>query len=99
MINEFYETVNLLEKLNKTLKLKISTPKEMAELKRNMVHLQNDITQLKGIIKKYQNDEISSTTSLSHTYMYYGNIIQDLQDIQEIIILAMKRYSKHLEDE
>lgn len=97
MIDDIDNILNLLEDLNTTLNMKISTPEEIKEGKENIANLQNDLAQLRETIKN--TSKSSTTDTLAHIYIYYGDIIQDLQNINKVIMASIKRYSECLEDE
>src|SRR5690554_2035020 len=97
MINELYQLIRVLEKLNVQLNTEIVTDQKVEEAKNAIVDLQNNQKLLMHFIQKGMDSDsdIEETLVLMHESL--ENIVQNLDNIRELIILAMDRYCDYLD--
>ncbi len=89
--------ITLLKKLSTDLGVELITSQEVVEGKEQLQNLQEDleclITTLVNAKKIDKAEDITRT--MAHLYKYLGEIIQDLENIQEIVTASVSRYADH----
>lgn len=92
MINELYQLINVLEKMNSQLNTEMVATTEVLEKKDAIVRLQNNQKLLMPIIQKMDDQHADIEKILSNLYECLENIVQDLDSIHELIVFAAQRH-------
>lgn len=88
-MNKSNELIVLLEKFSQLLHNESATSDEINEIKTNINHLKNDSRDLEKVSSTIANNAIDTNKLfdeiVAYFNIYFGDIIQELENIQEII--------------
>lgn len=90
------DIIVLLELLNIKLKVSLLSKKEIADIKEEIEEFKYDLSKLQETIataEKIKKPEEYAEV-IAHLYQYFGDVIQDLENIHEIITIAVKQYAQ-----
>ena len=101
MREELSKMITCILNLNNIAKKELVTSKEVDEAKENLNDFQEDLDHFKKALHKITQSNLSPNDTIELTIatlnLHLGDIIQDLQNIEELIGIAAKRYVNFIE--